>query len=81
MHVEATMFDPFVANHPAVLVHEVDGPDFEEAWKRSGAEGGNPVCPICGEAGAKDRGVSPRTTRAWIQFSCGDLIAQEITAG
>lgn len=75
------MFDPFVAHHPAVLVHEVDGPDFERAWKLFGAQGDKPVCPLCGEGRAKDRGTSPHNSKPWIMYSCGDVIAQEVTAG
>lgn len=73
-------FDPFVAHHPPVLVHEVDGPDFERAWQAAEAEG-DVVCPVCGEGRLRDRGTSPRKSRPWIRFSCGDVVTQEITAG
>ena len=75
------MFDPFLAHHPPVLVHEVDGPDFQDAWKRFAAPGERPLCPVCGEGRAQDRGTSSPTMREWMLFSCGDFIAQEITAG
>jgi hypothetical protein len=79
--MQAKVFDPFVAHHPAVLVHEVDGPDFETAWARFGAAEGGAVCPVCGEGQPWERGTSPHNQRPWIKFSCGDVIAQEITAG
>jgi len=78
-------FDPFVAHHPAVLVHEMDGPDFERAWKLAGAPDAvaesRVVCPVCGDGHLRDRGTSPRNSRAWIRFSCGDVVTQEVTAG
>ena len=73
-------FDPFVAHHPPVLVHEVDGPDFERAWQAAAADEGV-VCPVCGEGSFRDRGSSPRNSRAWMRFSCGDVVTQEVTAG
>jgi len=79
-------FDPFVAHHPAVLVHEVDGLDFERAWQAAAPEAdaaaeGGLVCLVCGEGRLRDRGMSPRNSRPWIRFSCGDVVTQEVTAG
>ena len=59
------MFDPFTASDPPVLVHEVEG------WQ----------CPVCGQGKQRDRGVSEHNQRPWIRYSCGDVVAQEITAG
>lgn len=73
-------FDPFVAHDPPVLVHEVDGPDFERAWQEAGAHA-DIACPVCGEGHLRDRGMSPRNSRPWIRFSCGDIVTQEVTAG
>ncbi len=73
------MFDPFVASDPPVLVHEIDSPEFEHAWSAPDSEEFR--CPVCGEGLPKDRGVSAANDRPWIRFSCGDVVAQEITAG
>jgi hypothetical protein len=75
------MYDPFIDHDPPVLVHEVDGPDFESAWQAFEAPNSGLVCPLCAAGDPQDRGVSPRKGRQWIRFSCGDVIAQEITAG
>jgi hypothetical protein len=74
------MFDPFTVSDPPVLVHEVDGKVFEEAWTRFDAAD-KPACPICGEGDPQDHGHSPYTTQQWIRFSCGDFISREVTAG
>lgn len=76
------MFDPFAASDPPVLVHELDGPDFEAAWKQAGAVGEEePACPLCGRRGVAQHGTSPDSQRPWIRFACGDVVTQEITAG
>jgi hypothetical protein len=75
------MFDPFVASDPPVLVHEIDGRDFDEAWKDFQAEGDRFVCPVCGQGRQRDRATSPHTKREWIRYSCGDVVAAEVTAG
>lgn len=74
------MFDPFVASDPPVLVHEVDGKDFEDAWTRFDAAD-QPVCPICRNGSPADRGTARHSNRPWIRFSCGDFVAREVTAG
>jgi hypothetical protein len=82
MHTEgAAMYDPFTESNPAVLVHEVDGPDFEAAWSRFDAEDAPPLCPVCRQGRTRERGTSPHKNRPWIRYSCGDVVAQEITAG
>lgn len=73
------MLDPFLASDPPVLVHEIDTADFERAWSVPDDERIN--CPVCGEGHPKDRGVSTAKNRPWIRFTCGDVVAQEITAG
>ncbi|MBS2967124.1 hypothetical protein KGA66_29100 [Actinocrinis puniceicyclus] len=73
------MFDPFT--DPAVLVHEVDGPVFEDSWHRFDPGDDARRCPVCGQGRAQERGESQRKQRPWIRYACGDVIAQEITAG
>jgi len=75
------MYDPFVASDPPVLVHEVDGPVFERAWHGFDSADADIVCPVCGQGHPKERDTSPRSSRPWIRFSCGDVVAQEVTAG
>ena len=76
------MFDPFVQSDPAVLVHELDGLDFQAIWNRAAAgEESSIACPICGRRGVARRGTSPYHERPWVGFVCGDVIAQEVTAG
>lgn len=75
------MYDPFTASDPPVLVHEVDGPDFERSWHDFDREDEGRKCPVCGEGKQRDRGVSEHKQRPWIRYSCGDVVAQEITAG
>ena len=75
------MFDPFTASDPPVLVHEVDGPEFEAAWKQVTGGEESVTCPICGQQGAAEHGTSPNNQRPWIRFVCGDVVSQEITAG
>lgn len=74
------MFDPFLATDPPVLVHEVGAHEFEEAWADSGAGNDQVPCPQCGQGHAQDRGVG-KNKQEWIQYSCGDFVTQEITAG
>jgi hypothetical protein len=64
-----------------VLVHEVDGPDFERSWHGFDREDEAQRCPVCGEGKPRDRGVSEHKQRPWIRYSCGDVVAQEVTAG
>lgn len=75
------MFDPFTAADPPVLVHEVGTREFEEAWADSGKGNDQVTCPQCGQGHAEEQGVSEAKNRPWIRFSCGDYVAQEITAG
>jgi hypothetical protein len=69
-------YDPFLAAHPAVLVHDVGLDTFEQAWHDQNAR-----CPQCRKGTAKDRGESPANQRRWVRFSCGDVISPEHTAG
>ncbi len=75
------MFDPFVQSDPPILVHELDGLDFQAAWNRAQTESQSLACPMCAQRGVAQRGTSPNTERHWIQFVCGDVVAQEVTAG
>jgi hypothetical protein len=75
------MIDPFVQSDPPLLVHELDGLDFQNLWNRATA-GEEPVtCPLCGHPGVAQHGISPHNERPWIRFACGDVVAQEVTAG
>jgi len=75
------MFDPFVDAKPSALVHEVDGRDFAAAWDRLMAGEDTVACPLCGQLGIEQSGTSAHTSRPWIRFACGDVVAQEVTAG
>lgn len=79
------MFDPFAAFDPPVLVHELDGPNFEAAWTQATTAGEEAreetACPMCGQRGVTQHGTSPNNQRPWIRFACGDVVTQEITAG
>lgn len=75
------MFDPFLAADPPVIVHEIGGHEFEDAWKDV-SEGKNQLsCPQCGQGHAEEHGVSEAKNQAWIRYSCGDYVTQEVTAG
>jgi hypothetical protein len=69
-------YDPFLATHPTVLVHDADLETLERAWHDSDAQ-----CPQCHYGTADQRGTSPANQRRWVRFTCGDVIAQEQTAG
>lgn len=69
-------YDPFLATHPTVLVHDVGLEVFDQAWQDRDA-----VCPQCRQGTAEDRGTSPANQREWVRFSCGDVISPEHTAG
>lgn len=75
------MFDPFVETNPPVLVHEMDGADFQAAWNRLAAGDDAVDCPLCGRRGVTNYGTSPRNSRPWIRFTCGDVVTQELSAG
>jgi hypothetical protein len=76
------MHDPFTASEPAMLVHEVDGPVFERAWHAPPEERDAIECPICHQGREAARGTSTHTDRPWIRYEpCGDIVAQEVTAG
>ena len=69
-------FDPFLATHPTVLVHDVELDTFEQAWQDRDSR-----CPQCHQGTPEDRGTSPANQRQWVRFSCGDVISPEHTAG
>lgn len=75
------MFDPFVQSNPPVLVHELDGPDFQALWNQAALQEESIACPMCGQHGVAQCGTSPHKERQWIRFLCGEVVAQEITAG
>lgn len=69
-------YDPFLATHPTVLVHDVGLDTFEQAWQDRDS-----ACPQCRGGTPQDRGTSPANQRQWVRFSCGDVISPEHTAG
>jgi hypothetical protein len=75
------LIDPFIASKPAVLVHEIDPSVFDDMWRREPTGLRDALCPVCGGGTASDRGISPAKHREWIEFSCGDVVTAEITAG
>ena len=69
-------YDPFLATHPTVLVHDVGLDTFEHAWHDRDSS-----CPQCHHGTPRDRGTSPANQHQWVRFSCGDVISPEQTAG
>jgi hypothetical protein len=74
-------FDPFRAHHPAILVHDVGAMEFDAAWAACIAHSSATACPICHKGTPAECGHAPSDDRAWIRFSCGDVIAEEQSAG
>lgn len=69
-------YDPFVATHPTVLVHDAGLDEFEDAWRNQES-----LCTQCHLGTPEERGTSPANQRRWVRFSCGDVISPEQTAG
>lgn len=73
--------DPFVDTDPAVVVHEIDPHEFEDLWHSDETVASTVTCPVCSRGKLVARDTSPAKQREWIAFSCGDVVAAEITAG
>lgn len=69
-------YDPFRSTNPTVIVHDVSLEALERAWRDRASR-----CPQCRRGTADERGTSSIDQRRWVRFTCGDVIAQEQTAG
>lgn len=69
-------YDPFRSTNPTVVVHDVGLDAFERAWRDRDSR-----CPQCRRGTADERGTTDVDQRRWVRFTCGDVVAQEQTAG
>lgn len=73
-----TDFDPFRPADPPTPIHDVSEIQFDPFWdERERRLAGSP-CPVCGNGTAVEHGTSANN-RAWIRFSCGDVISRSVT--